>query len=167
MTFGRNIQEQKERRAAERAANLRALATVPANRLHTGTYEGTTAAAAPKTAPLRNPALLRLARGMPCLLLVPGCCNHRVDTTVACHSNLSVHGKAGARKADDCWSCWGCSACHSWLDQGPAPLTHKTAVFMSGMARQVEFWRQIAVDTARPEADRNAATWALFHLGVA
>ena len=42
MTFARNFQEYRERRQAERAANLRALATVPAHRLHTGTYEGTT-----------------------------------------------------------------------------------------------------------------------------
>lgn len=40
MTFGRRITEYRERRALEREANLRNLATVPAHRLHTGTYSG-------------------------------------------------------------------------------------------------------------------------------
>lgn len=136
-------------------------ALAPATRR--GTYAGTTSAA-PRTQALRNPRLLRLAQNMPCLLMVPGCCNHRIDTTVACHSNLSRHGKGAARKADDCYSVWGCSACHRWLDQGPAEAAIKEDVFMSGMERQAAFWRDIAYDASRPEADRSAALWAIEQL---
>jgi hypothetical protein len=56
------------------------------------------AQAVPKTEAIRMPALLEMARGRPCLLLVSGH-DHSPDTVVAAHSNLSIHGKAGARKA--------------------------------------------------------------------
>lgn len=167
MPFGRPTPEERQkRRQAERAANLQALATVPARCLHKGSYSGGTNAGAPKTEPLRNAALLQMAAGRPCLLLVSGCCNHRMDTTVACHSNLSIHGKAGARKADDCYTVHGCAACHRWLDQGPAPAAQKEAVFMAGHARQVLAWRQIAADPAEPPRFRRAAGWALEHLNA-
>lgn len=49
MPFGRPTpEERQQRRAAERAANLQALATIPARCLHRGTYEGATNAASPK-----------------------------------------------------------------------------------------------------------------------
>ncbi|MBL0390550.1 DUF1364 family protein [Ramlibacter monticola] len=107
-----------------------------------------------------------MARDRPCLLLVPAVCTHRTDTTVACHSNLGEHGKAGARKADDCYSTWGCAACHAWLDQGPAPARQKRFAFMSGHARQVLAWRQIATDPTEPERFRRAAGRALAHLNA-
>jgi hypothetical protein len=131
-----------------------------------GTYGGAGTVARPKTVPQRNRRLLELAENMPCLLLVPGCCNHRIDTTVACHSNLSIHGKAGRRKADDQYSVHGCAACHWWLDFGPAPEAQKTAVFMDGLARMVLVLRQIAADSARPMAERRAAQWGLDRLEV-
>jgi hypothetical protein len=129
-------------------------------------YSGSTTRAMPKTAPQRNRRLLDLAEQMPCLLLVPACCNHRTDTTVACHSNLSIHGKAGRRKADDQYSVHGCAACHWWLDFGPAPEAQKTAVFMDGLGRMVLVLRQIAADPARPMTDRRAAQWGLDRLEV-
>jgi hypothetical protein len=117
--------------------------------------------AVPKPEALRNRRLLDLARGMPCLLRIPGVCNHDSTTTVACHSNLGIHGKAGARKADDCYSVWGCSACHRWMDQGRAPADVKALAFTLAHIDQVQAWRLIATDAARPEADRRAARWAL------
>lgn len=126
-----------------------------------GTYSGGPGAAAPKPEAQRNRRLLDLARGMPCLLLVPAICNHRLDTTVAAHSNLAEHGKAMGRKADDHYSVHSCFACHTWLDAGRAPAAHKEAVFMAAHARQVLVWRLIATDAARPEGDRRAARWAL------
>lgn len=132
-----------------------------------GTYAGTTTGPAPKTEPYRDPVLLEMARGRPCLLLVPGICNHRTDTTVACHSNLSIHGKAGARPADDCYTVWGCAACHiPWLDQGPAPAALKAQVFMEAHLLQVLAWRQIAGSLAEPPRFRHAAARALRHLGA-
>jgi hypothetical protein len=122
-----------------------------------GAYGGTTEPA-PKTEAYRDPALLAMAERKPCLLQVRGVCNGRTDTTVACHSNQQMHGKAGARKADDCYTVWGCSACHEWLDRGPAIASHKEAVFRHAHARQVECWKLSRL---------GAAKRALVQLGAA
>lgn len=122
--------------------------------------------AQPNTVQHRNPRLLALAQGMPCLLLVPACCNHRTDTTVACHSNAGAHGKAKARKADDQYTVWGCSACHAWLDSGPAPRAQKEAAFMAAHLRQVNAWRLMTVEAGIPASEKKAAQWALDMLGA-
>ncbi len=75
----------------------------------------------PKEPRQRNPTLLNMAKGEPCLLRVPGVCNGDSDTTVAAHSNQSAHGKGKAMKAHDWASVWACSACHMWLDIGVSP----------------------------------------------
>ncbi len=120
--------------------------------------------AAPKPVAHRNRRLLDLACGMPCLLRIEGVCNGRTDTTVACHSNLAIHGKAGARKADDCWSCWGCSACHWWLDRGPADALVKEAAFLAAHLLQVREWERVLSDPGRASVERRAAGWALQHV---
>jgi hypothetical protein len=147
-------------RAAEREANLRELA-IPNRSLHRGSYAGDLGGPLAKPQEHRNPALLAMAKDRPCLLMVPAVCNHRTDTTVACHSNSSRHGKAGARKADDQYSVWGCFACHYWLDFGNADATHKDRVFNEAMARQILAWELIALDASEPERFRKAARWAL------
>jgi hypothetical protein len=126
-----------------------------------GTYAGGTTAADPKTVEHRCPALLDMARDRPCMLLIPGICNHRVDTTVACHSNLSIHGKAGNRRADDQYSVWGCAACHYWLDFSKALATQKEEAFMLAHARQVLAWQLLRLDLEEPAVFRRAAGWAL------
>jgi hypothetical protein len=120
--------------------------------------------AMPKSEPKRNRALLDMANGQACLLRVPHVCNGDKKTTVACHSNLSIHGKAGARKADDEYTVWGCAACHRWLDQGSAPAEMKDAVFMQAHHRQVLAWREAAANPAEGPRSRRAALWALGHL---
>jgi hypothetical protein len=126
-----------------------------------GTAGATSGVAVPKPVAQRNRALLDMAQERPCLLQVDGVCNGDTATTVACHSNLSEHGKAGARKADDHYSVWGCMACHRWLDQGTAAATRKEPAFMLAHLRQVLAWRQIATDPGEPERFRKAAQWAL------
>lgn len=125
------------------------------------TYVGGTTRATPKTVEHRCPALLDMAQDRPCLLLIPGVCNHRVDTAVACHSNLSIHGKAGSRRADDQYTCWGCSACHYWLDFSKALASQKEAAFMLAHARQVLAWQLLVMDLQEPALFRRAAGWAL------
>jgi len=160
-----SVAEITERNAQRKEANLRGLA-IPSRGLHQGTYEGASTAPAPKSEPRRNPALLEIARGRPCLLLIPAICNHRLDTTVACHSNLSIHGKSLSRKADDVYIVHGCAACHTWLDTSGAPAAQKEAAFMAAHMRQVFEWRLIAVDGSEPERFRNAARWALDQLNA-
>jgi hypothetical protein len=118
-------------------------------------------AACPKPVEHRNPALLAMARGKRCLLQVPGVCNCDPRTTVAAHSNWSIHGKSGARKADDMYVVNSCSACHSWLDQGSAPKAEKLAVFMRAHLDQVLEWRRIVGDMSYTPRERKAAHWAL------
>jgi hypothetical protein len=160
----------RQRRAAgpdiEREPKPRAEIGIPTSvkPLRRGTYAGGTAAPAPKTEAYRDPALLEMARGRPCLLLIPGICSHRVDTVVAAHSNLSVHGKGGARKADDCFTVAACHACHSWLDQGPAPAAQKAEAFRLGHALQVMAWQNIAAASDEPQRFRAAARRALERL---
>lgn len=122
--------------------------------------------AVPKTEQHRNPHLLAMARGKPCLFRLAGICNFDPETTVACHSNQGAHGKAGARKADDQYSAWGCFACHSWLDQGSGDPTAKRLAFMLAHLSQVGEWRAIAGSTAADPKDRAAAQWALDHLNA-
>lgn len=119
--------------------------------------------AVPKSEAQRNPRLLAMARGKPCLLALP-CCNHDPATTVSAHSNQSKHGKAGARKAEDQYTVWGCFACHSWLDQGGAPQEEKVAAWDAAHARQVIWWQAIANSYSHPDTDRRAARWALERL---
>ncbi len=129
-----------------------------------GTYAGTTTVPLAKPRARRRARVLQLARGMPCLLQVPEVCNRDRTTTVACHSNWSEHGKAGARRADDCYSVWGCSACHAWLDQGGSGAEVKRPIFDTALLRQIEWWERVAADPARPEPDRRAARWAIDQL---
>lgn len=118
----------------------------------------------PKTEEHRNQQLLAMANGRPCLLRVPGICRNERKTTVACHSNQSIHGKAGARKADDEYSVWGCAACHRWLDAGTAPYEEKIAVFARAHHAQVLEWSRIVGDATAKPKDRAAAHWALIQL---
>lgn len=101
---------------------------------------------------------------MPCLLKVPGVCNRDTATTVACHSDWAEHGKAGARRADDCYSVWGCYSCHTWLDQGSADAEVKRSAFDAAFLLQVDWWSRIAADRSRRDSDRRAAGWALEQL---
>ena len=121
------------------------------------------AAAQPKSRPQRNAHLRAMAQGMPCLLQVPGVCTQDRATVVCCHSNLSIHGKALGRKADDQYSVWGCAACHQWLDRDGAPWARKKTVFMAAHKNQVAAWRYMAAGGA-PKEYQQAAQWALDRL---
>lgn len=151
--------QREARRAGERAALL-----VPA-RVH-GSYGPAETKAAPKSEPYRDPVLLEMARGRPCLLRFRHVCCQMPETTVACHSNMSIHGKGWARKADDCYTVWGCMTCHGFLDFGPIDKRDRQRTFMWAHSNQVLEWRQIASDTSEPERFRNAAKRALERLGA-
>jgi hypothetical protein len=151
---------EKQRR---KAASRRALASATGRAASMGPA---TTMPAPKDVPGRNPAVLEMAHGRPCLLMaVPDCRGLREDnsTTVACHQN---EGKGMATKRPDQYSVWGCVACHSWLDQSGAPRDTKRARFLSAHVRQVDHWRHIATSPAEPVRYRNGARWALERLNA-
>lgn len=151
-------------RQSTTAEGVRALAVATRR----GSYAAPLAAAAiPKTPRREIPHLLAMARGMPCLFVLRGICNHNPETTVAAHSNWAQHGgKGGARKGDDCYSAWACSACHTWLDSGPADGEQKKLAFMLAHLAQVQQWRAIAADPASKPRDRASAQRALDHLNA-
>jgi Protein of unknown function (DUF1364) len=149
-------------RQSEVALGARTLAVVSRR----GTYAAPPAAAAiPKTPRREIPHLLAMARGRPCLFRITGVCNRNSETTVAAHSNWPEHGKAMARKADDCFSAWCCFACHTWLDSGSADGEVKKLAFLAAHLEQVGEWRAIAAGLADgTPKDRAAAALALEHL---
>lgn len=117
-----------------------------------------------KPEPQRNPHLLSMARGRPCLIL-SRLCNQDTSTTVAAHSNLLAHGKGRGRKADDCYSVWACARCHTWLDSSyDADFSDKESAFQAALVAQVDEWKAIADSAASSPKDRAAAQWALVRL---
>lgn len=124
--------------------------------------EGVTAK--PKTVALRNPAVMDMARGRPCLLQAPYTMHHDPTTTVGCHGNGHAFGKGSSRKAEDCFVVWGCFECHAWLDQGSATAEEKQRVFHLGMFRQMLAWEQVAASESESPRFRRAAEWALDQL---
>jgi hypothetical protein len=117
-----------------------------------------------KPAPQRNPHLLSMARGRPCLLRTR-VCSYDNSTTVSAHSNLLAHGKGRGRKADDCYSVWACARCHAWLDSSyDAGFEEKEAAFMRALVAQADEWKAIAGSTVSSPKDRTAALWALQRL---
>jgi len=65
----------------------------------------------------RSPALLKLARGAPCLIAIPGICRGNKETVVACHGNWPELGKGVGLKAHDCFIAFGCQECHNAIDR--------------------------------------------------
>ncbi len=93
-----------------------------------------------KTEYYRDKDLLRLAEGEPCLLMVAtNCLGGEGSTTVACHSNLLIHGKGRSIKADDNLCASLCHACHMALDQGSK----------LSKSERIEMWTQAHKRTVR------------------
>lgn len=68
----------------------------------------------PKPFSVRSKLITNAARGERCTLRLPGYCNGRVDTTVACH--LPGHNKGVGKKVNDLHIAFACSACHDIID---------------------------------------------------
>jgi hypothetical protein len=115
----------------------------------------------------RNRHLLGMARGQACLLQIPLVCKDERETTVAAHSNQSIHGKGMSRKADDQYTVWACGACHRFLDQGNSSQRINEGFFMMAHLRQVDSWRGIVAGflNGTPK-DKAAAQWALDRLNA-
>lgn len=159
----RSAMPDPEQRAAERLQRIARQGITCMPRRAATMEGGTSGTEMRKPEPWRCAALIEMARGRPCLFHIPGVCNHKPDTTVACHENM---GKGMATKQSDERSVWGCSACHTWYDQSPAPREQKRATFMRAHADQVLAWRQVAADPAEPARFRRAAAAALERLGA-
>ena len=60
--------------------------------------------------------LRKLAKGKPCLVRIPGVCNHTPETTVLAHYSLAGISGRGL-KSPDLLGAWCCSACHDEVDR--------------------------------------------------
>ena len=67
--------------------------------------------ARPKMTPAR-----KAAKGMPCMVRLPGVCNGNPETTVLAHYRLAGYCGTGM-KPDDRLAAWACSACHDECDR--------------------------------------------------
>lgn len=63
--------------------------------------------------------LRKLARGKPCMVRIPGVCNHNPDTTVLAHIRRGGVAGVGQKPPDTC-GVWACSNCHSVMGDGYA-----------------------------------------------
>lgn len=79
--------------------------------------------------------LRKMARGMPCMIRMPGVCNGDPATTVLCHLRMAGISGMGL-KANDLLGAWGCSACHRYVDTHG--IDGRTAL-LEGMARTQAF----------------------------
>jgi hypothetical protein len=115
----------------------------------------------------RDKKLLELAEGETCLLQVAkNCLGGDGSTTVACHSNLLIHGKGRSIKADDHHSVWGCYHCHTWLDASNTDYDTKNIAFQKAYNRQLHAWMDFADNITIKPWRREAARRVLTHLGV-
>lgn len=60
--------------------------------------------------------LRKLARGQPCMVRLPGVCNHDSATTVLAHFRLVGVSGIGM-KSPDLLAAFACSACHDAIDR--------------------------------------------------
>jgi hypothetical protein len=115
----------------------------------------------------RDKKLLELAEGEPCLLQVAkNCLGGDGSTTVACHSNLLIHGKGRSIKADDHHSVWGCYHCHTWLDSSDTDYDTRNLAYQEAYKRQLHAWMHLADNITIKPWRREAARRVLTHLGV-
>lgn len=89
---------------------------------------------------LKSTAITDSAKGETCTLGVPGCIGG-TETTVACHSPRSAHGRALGRKADDFYIAYGCVVCHDYLDGRTFPTKADDVLFDRG--NRETLWRLI------------------------
>lgn len=86
------------------------------------------------------------ARGQPCMVRLPGICNHDPATTVLAHLN---GGGMGTKKSD-LFGAFCCSACHDVLDgrvRVPPPLTTALVELMhhEGVERTQQHWLDVGL----------------------
>lgn len=76
--------------------------------------------------------LRNYAKGKPCLVRVPGICNHDPAKVVLAHVRLTgITG--GSQKAPDALGAWACSDCHEYCER--RYNDRDTRAFLEGVMR--------------------------------
>lgn len=83
--------------------------------------------------------LRALARGKPCLVRVPGWCNHEPETTVLAHYRLAGVSGMGI-KSPDILAAFACSDCHDVVDGRRGsfvefPRSYRSLLHLEGVMR--------------------------------
>lgn len=84
------------------------------------------------------------ARGEPCLMRVPGVCNHDPATTVLAHVRRSGNAGVGM-KPPDVSGIFACSACHDVLDRRVGATMPQDAWVLDAMLRTHDRLRQMGL----------------------
>ena len=88
--------------------------------------------------------LRKAARGMPCMVRIPGICNGNPETTVLAHYRLAGYCGTGIKPDDDVFGAWACSNCHDLIDgrmrcamtHAELRLAHAEGILRTQMARK-------------------------------
>ncbi len=83
------------------------------------------------------------ARGQPCLVRLPGICNHDNSTTVLAHLN----GGGAGTKHSDLMGAFACSSCHDEIDRRTmlCNADYVKLAHMEGMARTQQYWLDVGL----------------------
>lgn len=78
------------------------------------------------------------ARGQPCLVRLPGICNHDISTTVLAHLN----GGGMGTKTSDLFGAFCCSSCHDEIDRRTmlCAADYVKLAHLEGMVRTQQFF---------------------------
>lgn len=154
-------EEQRTRRTAEKAANLRILA---ATRGSGGSYAGSTTEPAPKSPADRKQAVRDLAMGEDCQVGWRPVCRHSPEYTVWAHTNTQGDEKGMGYKGHDSEGMFACDRCHEVIDKRLLPPIQLEELVRGAKHRTVIRLRFIANSiTERPWRVRTAR-WALEQL---
>jgi hypothetical protein len=80
------------------------------------------------------------ARGQPCMVRIPGVCNHDPATTVLAH----INGGGMGTKTSDLFGAFACSSCHDVIDgRVKSPQHFKAEIELmhrQGVQRTQQYW---------------------------
>jgi len=87
------------------------------------------------------------ARGQPCLVRLPGICNHDPSTTVLAHLN----GGGMGTKTSDLFGVFTCSACHDEIDRRTMYFSADAVklAHLEGMVRTQQHWLDVGLVTLK------------------
>ena len=78
------------------------------------------------------------ARGQDCTFAIPNVCNRDPETTVLCHLQSDVAGKA--TKSDDFHAAFGCANCHSAIDLHWLSKEDELYYSLRALQRTLKYW---------------------------
>ncbi len=88
------------------------------------------------------------ARGQPCLVRIPGVCNHDPATTILAH----INGGGMGTKTSDLFGAFCCSSCHDVIDGRVKFACDKDMIELwhrQGVQRTNQYWLDVGLVTLK------------------